>query len=172
MGFGFKYRLTGGTWSRPYLEQYQRVHRWHQVLQKIRVSNAPTSQTDYQIDCILTFFVNCYHLKDWIKDFLRDTRPELVEELERLIATDQDMKICRHVCHMSKHLSLQRPPLDKNLVRLVREWDPSPGPKPAKNQRYSIVGYNRQQDPFELADRCVKWWDDFLKEKLYSDTSA
>ena len=58
--------FAGKFHNKPYLEQFERIKRWHKTLNKIRVSNANENQTDKQVDIIYAFFINCYHLKDWL----------------------------------------------------------------------------------------------------------
>lgn len=161
MGFGGKHV------DRPYLEQYARILRWQAVLHQDKVSESGEDQSDYQVDRIFAFFVNCFYLKDWIIDYDEALRPSL----NTFFGQYAEMGICRDIGNACKHLSLTDPSTGAKALgfmkglHLVREYDPSPGPKPVKNQRYSYVGGGEQGDPYDLADRCVERWKEFLNQK-------
>lgn len=57
---------AGRFHEKPYLEQVERIKRWNEILNDIRVSNSPEDRADYQVDCIYAFYINCFHLKDWL----------------------------------------------------------------------------------------------------------
>lgn len=48
-------------------EQYERVKRWYQRVEAITFGMAHNKNTDFLQDEVFAFFINCYHLKDWIK---------------------------------------------------------------------------------------------------------
>lgn len=166
MGFGGKFS------SKPYLEQFERIKRWNRILNEIKVSNASEDKTDYQVDCIYSFFINCFHLKDWLihsKVISKDT-------VNKFINNHKEMKVCRDICNGVKHLSLTDPSIGKDVkcdcgfhgVFLHREYDSYQ--EVLKNNNlvgnitYNIFAEYEKFNAFTLADRCVKLWESFLKE--------
>lgn len=136
MGFAGKFS------TKPYLEQFQRLKRWHDILNKFRYENASESKTDFQVDCIYTFFINCFHLKDWLihSDVVTSN------EINDFINNNLEMQICRDICNGVKHLSLTNPSIAKDNtcdcgfhgVFLHREFEPFRKDNPVKDITYNI----------------------------------
>jgi hypothetical protein len=166
MGFGGKFS------KKPYLEQFERIKRWHKILNEIRVSNASEDRTDYQVDCIFAFFINCYHLRDWL-EHSKVTSPSILNDF---IENHKEMQICRDICNGAKHLSLTSRSIGKDVkcdcgfhgVFLHREYDPFQEvlkhDNPVRNITYNIFVEYEKFNVFEVADKCVSLWEDFLKE--------
>ena len=53
---------------------------------------------------MLAFFMNCYHLKDWIKNDISDT--SLNAAVEDYINQNACLKLCADICNGAKHLDL------------------------------------------------------------------
>lgn len=163
----------GGIFSKkPYLEQFNRVKRWNNILKQIQVSNSSENKTDYQVDCILAFFINCHHLRDW----LEYSKAVSKEKLNELFKNNVELRICRDICNKTKHLSLNRSPSvgSKDTcnklgygVTLHREYNHFALPtdlNPVKNISYVVVAAFEKYNAFELADKCLNLWEDFLKQ--------
>ena len=94
-----------------YEEQSERVKRWHEKFRQIDegTSHDFAPSTEYYHDQVFAFFLNCYHLKDWIKNDeslpknARDTVEGFVEKTKYLF-------VCRDICNSIKHLVLKNPP--------------------------------------------------------------
>jgi len=59
-------------------EQWLRVRRWHQRVAPI-LADPPPPRSPGEADAaddVFAFFMNCYHLKDWLKNDLADPHPE------------------------------------------------------------------------------------------------
>lgn len=82
-----------------YQEQVDRVARCLARIEK------PTSdQTEY-VDFLWSFFQNCWHVKDWIKN--DQAVPEAVRNNVEKDAKQYDaLMICADLCNRSKHLEL------------------------------------------------------------------
>jgi len=65
---------TGETWR----DQWDRMLRWHQRLSSIRgaLPSADTAKAR-ALDDVFAFFMNCYHLRDWVQNDRRKTKAEL-----------------------------------------------------------------------------------------------
>lgn len=163
----------GGRFSKkPYFEQFERTQRWYEILNKIRVSNAPEEQADYQVDNIYAFFMNCHHLRDWIINS-KVLDQKKVDDFRNLHI---ELKICRDLCNGPKHLKLDHPsigdPSDQNIlgkgVTLHKEYVPfgksSNTDLPLENSKYVIIADFKKFDVFKLADKCMELWEKFLKD--------
>ena len=49
-------------------EQFERVKRWYSRIRDIYQGKPHIFPSDYYQDEVYAFFLNCYHLKDWIKN--------------------------------------------------------------------------------------------------------
>ncbi len=158
----------------PHLEQFERVKRWHKVLNDFRYSNASKKETNWQIDCIYAFFTNCYHLQDWIVH----SKKMSTTEMNQFIKKHPELMICRDICNASKHLSLTHPSIDNSApecncgnhgVFLHLELVPKGlhadkiGMNPIKDITYNISAKFKKFNVFTIADDCVAIWGALLK---------
>lgn len=163
---------AGKFHKKPYLEQFERIKRWHKILNEIRVSNSSEDEADYQVDCIYAFFINCYHLKDW----LLHSKVVDKSKINGFIKKNKEMKICRDICNGIKHLSLTNPSIGHNIkcdcgwhgVTLHREYDSFQevlkNANPLQNATYTVLADFEKFNVFELADRCVELWKNFMED--------
>lgn len=86
-----------------YGEQMKRVRRWLE-----RIELPAESQTEHE-DFLWSFFQNCWHLKDWIKND-PTTSSGVVNGIESDINRYDSLKISADLANGSKHLVLLRPP--------------------------------------------------------------
>ena len=94
--------------SSKYLEQFDRVKRWYQRFVTIDEGRQHSLPSDNYQDEVYAFFLNCYHLKDWIKN---DESIGVAEaEVEDFINNNNDLKLCGDICNNNKHLTLDSPP--------------------------------------------------------------
>lgn len=49
-----------------YEEQFERVKRWYERFRRINEGTSHEKNTEYYHDEVYAFFVNCFHVKDWI----------------------------------------------------------------------------------------------------------
>ena len=85
-----------------YMEQLNRVRR---MLERIN-RNQNRSADDYGDD-VWSFFQNCWHLKDWIKN---DPHIPIHGSIEDLVKTSPPLMICADLANGTKHLKFDRPP--------------------------------------------------------------
>jgi len=99
--------------KKPYENQLERVKRW-----KNRIEN---SINDYRqgkltlpplefTDTIWSFFVSCYHMKDYIENDDRFEKNPLVKIYLNLYIKKNDcLKVCYDICIGVKHLKIDHP---------------------------------------------------------------
>lgn len=91
-----------------YPEQLNRVRRWYQRFQEISEGRLHDKPSDFYQDEVYAYFMNCYHLKEWIKNDKGALPPEV--NIERFISNDPHMALCADICNGNKHLKLSDRP--------------------------------------------------------------
>jgi len=106
--------------------------------------------------------MNCYHLKDWIIN-------DPVEKVDSKIAEDyitknRELSICADICNGLKHVHLKRerskesPEFGKMKAKLCLGTEPT-----TIAVKYEIKTKSGPIDAFDLATKCMKAWEDFIK---------
>jgi len=110
-----------------YLEQWKRVKRWYKKVKEIE--NDCKGTDDECLDIIYAFFMNLYHLKDWLKHSIfeqdkndtkseRDKKDKMRKEIEALFDKKKGkgfFKVCADFVNGAKHLKItQKPRIDSN----------------------------------------------------------
>src|SRR4051812_44342227 len=87
-------------------EQYERTERWYKRFAAINSGRVHDVPSDYYVDEIYAFFLNCYHLKDWIKN--DSSLPSTVRSaVEDFVKSEEWLCLCADVCNGLKHLKLK-----------------------------------------------------------------
>jgi hypothetical protein len=156
-----------GTW----LEQYNRIKRHYDRFVALNNGRQHDMLSENYIDDVYNFFINCYHLKDWIKNDSK-VSPAVVNDVEAYINSTRQLVLCADICNGRKHLVLNthirhhnRPPTE----------NPTFGPKrfalslgaatPTLSLSYEINTDAGPIDAFQLATDCVAAWDTFLSAR-------
>lgn len=148
--------------SSKYLEQYERVKRWYEKFKSINEGKEHRLGSDYYQDEVYAFFINCYHLKDWIRND-PEVKDTLGEKVEAFVSASEVLLLCGAICTGSKHLLINDPrfnPLAKiggRAIGLVLGME-----LPRINIKYKVETGGVSLDAFELATRCLGEWDKFL----------
>ncbi len=136
-----------------YKQQLRRLERkYHALIQK-RGAIEDTNIDEIR-DLLLSFFQDCWHLKDWLTNSTRIDQKKLYSFLSNSI----EMNMCREICNTAKHLILNRqtPLTQAQLANfrdmgvplaLVREHNPSV-------DKLTFC-FQEKYDAFELAVRCL-----------------
>ncbi|HDP69888.1 MAG TPA: hypothetical protein ENN38_03645 [Actinobacteria bacterium] len=145
--------------------QWARVQRWFTRLAKLEKKYEFNELSNEDIDDIITFFQNCYHLRDWIED----SKPELKQDIVIFFNTFE-MKICREICLGFKHKNLQTAKIDKDFG-ILREYDHfTAETNSLKNPVITKIAFEdgnniKEYCPFTLAKTCYQLWEEFIKNK-------
>ncbi len=95
-------------------EQYERVKRY---LKRIQYGEQKDT-TDY-MDDLYSFFINCHHLKDWVK---KDKSTRLTnDEVDDFVKSKLSLRICAALATASKHATLGKIRQKKNKIPQPRE---------------------------------------------------
>lgn len=148
---------------------YALVARWH-----ARVHAAANGEPSVdELDFLLTFFLYCFHLRDWLERSSVATRDELVA----LFKASPELRLCRDIANGFKHMTLSEPSVDAGFS-IVNEYVPRnwPGAYRYPNGRWTICADNKKElhqfGLVELADRCFAIWSEFLSSKGLLEASC
>jgi hypothetical protein len=114
-------------------------------------------------DEVFSFFVNCYHIKDWLP---RDRSLRVSGKLIRdFIDSHLELKICGDLCNGAKHCVLSRTPWTGSqpvLAGRLYESEGTNGVFHTIKCKFTILSNGQFYDALELAQRCMALWDGFL----------
>lgn len=147
-----------------YRQQYDRVKRWHARFGAIDQGRAHEMDSDNYVDEIYAFFLNCFHLKDWLKED-SSVPPAARGQVEQWLKDNRALRLCADIANALKHLRLTRkqhsdetPSFGKRAFAL----DLGAGPTASIALKYEIEATGGAVDAFVLATDCVKAWDEFF----------
>ncbi len=170
--------------------QYQSMIRYYEVIRRLATDIGKTVVIgDYAaVDATKSFFVECYHFKDWLKKDSRITRPQDVEDC---INASHSLSLAADLCNSLKHAGLDKTPRSgMNLDRINMaysldlpstiepgqikfERNPSDGDtitisysnragRPIATAKVVLTVGGKTYDALGVAAECVNDWDDFL----------
>jgi hypothetical protein len=167
-GYMFVHRhFSGDRVLSKYREQFERVKRWHEKLKAFDAYGVHDVDPIESTDVIYAFFMNCYHLKEWIKNDecvqaqLGRTSLELNEDLNHHINANMPLMLCADIANSIKHL-------DRTSNRSKEQ--PSV-PTPREGYRFpnlqlittwEVHTKTERMSAFDLATDCVGCWREFL----------
>lgn len=147
-----------------YKEQYERIVRWYKRFEKLNQGILHDKDSNNYIDDIYAFFINCYHLKDWIKNdnsIIVD-----ISDIENFINNSTALSICADVCNGLKHLKITSPRIDPNTTFGKKHVKMELGTQPTIIAlKIEIIVDENNYDAFDLAADCIKEWENYLKSK-------
>jgi hypothetical protein len=146
-----------------YLHQFARVTRWYGRLKEVNSGTRHDRDTDFYEDELYAFFMNCYHLKDWIKadSNLRATRKG--RDVGDAVRTNIYMQACEGICNGEKHFGAPRNKA-KPTPRLQSahfKIDISQGTI-AIDYNIDTGGTLGTMQAFDLATKCLDFWDNYI----------
>jgi len=152
--------------SSKYNEQFERMKRYFIRFKQINDGKIHDTASPNYDDDIYAFFQNCYHLKDWIKN---DPTCSGWNDVEQHINGNTDLCICGDLCNALKHLSLTRThrstedPSFSNSNMTVKINDGIGVSEQVDiSIKYTISANSGDIDAFELAERCVEAWNQYI----------
>ena len=144
-----------------YREQFARLQRSYQRFTAIDQGLQHDLESDHYEDEVYVFFMNCHHLKDWLKN---DATFSGRAAVETLINSTPDLQICADICNAHKHLKLIKPPRSAEQPKIgARKYSLSVGSSPPQIRvQYTIDTLSGPLDAYELAGRCMNAWNNFI----------
>lgn len=156
-----------------YNEQYNRMMRWYRRFEEIRWSRYEPRSVHVnaeeiflrQTDEIYAFFLNCYHLKDWIKND-NTVKESAREKIEEFINENECLKICADICNSIKHLELKKHRGPENMEMASTLWISVGSDSSYIYVEAKINVNDNEWDAFELASKCIQKWQGFINNNL------
>ncbi|MBN1293340.1 MAG: hypothetical protein JXB48_15985 [Candidatus Latescibacteria bacterium] len=149
-----------------WIDQWDRLNRWYKRTQLIKVKSKNEELDSFDIDIIITFFQNCFHLKDWLLTSL----PTLGQDVQNLFKNNIEMGACRDICHGFKHKKLSNPTYDADF-NIYKEYDHFFVETPVSttpiiyNIAFSYQDHIKKYEMFDFIENCYKIWKEFLENK-------
>jgi hypothetical protein len=147
--------------SASWREMYQRMQRARE-----QAFDDSATSGDLQIDRVYSFFMFCYHLKDWIKKDpgvptpVQDCVERFVESSDAIGLAGDITNGVKHYVRDEKHVRVDR------RARLERRGDRMGSDFvlgiSALGSNIVVTGDLGPQRARALVDECVAAWDDFL----------
>ena len=111
-------------------------------------------------DTSRVFFVECFHVMDWIEN----DASAVGLDVRAYVRAMPDLALAQDICNGAKHLVLTRPrPKPTPTVRAKSFDVDTTRPRDIVLRTHLAVEVSGQMiDGFDLADRCVVAWRDFL----------
>lgn len=148
-----------------YLEQYRRMMRSYERFTSIDRGRAYDPSSEDYNDEVFAFFLNCYHLKDWIKND-EGAGVTAQTDVEGFINSSYPLKLCADICNSYKHLRLKAP-RSHEYPRLTKtRYSVHGGTPPTIIVKYEIETSRGPMDAFTLATQCISEWQSFIKIKV------
>lgn len=155
-----------------YAEQYQRMIRSYTRFATLDQGQEYDPSSENSDDEVFAFFLNCYHLKDWIKN---DGAAGLAaqNDVEDFINSSYALKLCADICNSHKHLRLKAPRSDGN-PRFAKKHYKLLGDRTATtiSVKFEIETSRGPVDAFTLATQCIDEWKFFIISKCEPSTIA
>lgn len=151
------------------MEQLERAERY---LSKIRaVYSGAFAQSHDRLsyeDDLVSFFMHCYHVKDWI--IRRNKIGVTSKEVEAFINSNRCLQVCADLSNGSKHCELDRPARCGSQPHVAARtydastWLTGSGGGEVLRAKYSIVTSSGAVDALELAEECMTCWRQFVDD--------
>jgi len=121
------------------------------------------TRTSSYVDEMYSFFENCYHLKDRLKNDQASART--VTDIEAMITNSTSLSICADLANGSKHLTLTTSRSGDLATRFgPKHFSVSLGPgMPTRiSAAYEVHSGSSIWDAFSLAEECMQEWRRYL----------
>lgn len=146
---------TAGGW----INHFQRMERW-----KDRALLALDDHEGYSFndanDFVLTYFVWCHSMREWLINSQTMSRQKLDFELHQFV----EWEMCRDIANRCRHFELKRKPRDKDWS-ITREYDiwAELDNRPMRHKLH-LVSDDRIIDVRELVCRTFEIWEELLQK--------
>jgi hypothetical protein len=145
-----------------YREQYDRMRRWYSRFVAFDQGRPHDAPSDNYLDEVYAFFMNCYHLKDWIKHDSM-VAATIRQAVEPHIDSNRPLRLCADICNSLKHLRLTSSRSSESPSFGKKQFGLALGTTPTTIKlKYEVDTTVGPIDAFQLATDCVDAWDTFL----------
>ncbi len=147
--------------QKPYKEQLDRIKRLKEDIKRFSV--ATDDNFENAIDAFTSFFIQCYHLKDWLVQSNYGAR-----DINFFVSRSACLSLCRDIANKQKHKEIDMYDPQNHIIEhdtkggsalIIRYHDPS-----RKEDRFGldVKEFGTLIDVIDLAEKCVEEWERFL----------
>ena len=155
-----------------HLSQLARVRRHYDRFKAINDGDDGLPDTDLCMDTIVSFFMHCYHLKDWLindVEFPHKTR----NQIEDFVTNTESLAIAADICNCEKHLELDRDPRSGDTPELSgRIFNLNVGGNTPDTMQLQNEHGAQLRDAFEIATDAMEQWDNFINRSTIDGLTA
>ena len=148
------------------MEQLERTRRYLKRLRQIYAGAPYLSDTrEYYADDVLSFFIHCYHIRDWIIQLNRLGVTQ--KDVDAFIDAHDELKICADLCNGTKHCQLIQRPRTGEQPHLAGRQFVSSGINDEMHTtcgKFNILANGMFHDALDLAEHCMLLWDNYVNE--------
>ena len=152
----------------PYEEQFNRIKRLRKNIEQF--SAATDDNFENAIDAFTSFFIQCYHLRDWL---ISSGYEQSI--IDTFIRQNTWLSLCRDLANKQKHQEIKRYKPENDFIHdqffgvstpITRHYDYFIHKEP----RFGIEawGFGMPVDVIEVADKCIEGWNKFLSSRVIS----
>lgn len=160
------------------MEQFERTKRYLARMEKIYegIFSPSTHDKDGYDDDIISFFIHCYHVRDWI---IHLNRLDITaQQVDAYINSHQALMICADLANGSKHCRLtralrtERQPHISGKERRTSGWLTGNGGGEIMKCKYKILSNQEFIDALDLAKACVALWESYMGDMLKTHNTS
>lgn len=148
----------------PYEEQLERVKRLRKDIERFSV--ATDENFEIALDAFTSFFIQCYHVRDWL---IKSGVDHSV--VDNFITRSTWLSLCRDLANKQKHQKIDRYKPQNDFVDfgvgvstpISRHYDYFIHKQPRFG--IDVWKFGMPVDVMEVADKCVSGWEDFLQSQ-------
>jgi len=150
------------------MEQVERTRRY---LERIRQAYAGVPYREdgreYYADEVHSFFVHCYHIRDWVLALNRVAVTKT--DLDTFIDSHFELQVCADLCNGTKHCSLDWSRTSHQPHVAGYRLDSSGAGVGLGGERcritkcqFEVLAEGEVHDALWLAEQCMDLWDGFI----------
>ena len=145
----------------PYQEQLDRIKRLEEDIRRFSV--ATDDNFHGAVDAFTSFFIQCYHLRDWLVESRYSRR-----DVDIFISQSPYLSLCRDLANKQKHKNIDKYEPQNHVIEhndagvktpIFRYYDPF-----RKENRFAVdvQEFGTLIDVIDLAEKCIEGWERFL----------
>ena len=142
------------------MEQVERTERYLNRIRKIYEGTSILwEERRYYEDDVISFFMHCYHIKDWI---VKLNKVKVTSsEIDDFINQHEALKICADLCNGSKHCELTRTPRTGQQPHVASSeyWADNSDQSTVVIGKFSVLSNGDFHDALDLAEKCMALWN-------------
>jgi len=153
--------------DRKCTEQFERVKRYYERFREIEEGKAHCLNALNYEDDVYSFFINCHHLKDWIKN--DPTVKVSKNDVENYVKSNFVLLVCADICNGAKHLDRIPKSIVSGKERRIESKAYSVTIKEGSSQPPTIrvrFFIDKDLDAFKVATECIQKWDEYFSKNI------